>query len=227
MGFLKRIWRSAASETCQPSSATSFDQITPAQLSAHLHADCYGDFALTEAIRPSFDVKITPRAGYRHDKFRDSGSGKDIPVLAAAASREQLFETFIDLLDPLGDRVDVVLESSHNPEVDGHIDMYREDIDLVVLKSLLYDFEELLMKDGYTGIAALRPDVPMEVQFDEHKLLFVYAHDVRPFENVLKGYGLERDDNLELISEGEHLHLTEEQFADQFEELKMRLGVEE
>jgi hypothetical protein len=50
---------------------------------------------------------------------------------------------------------------------------------------------------------------------------------VRPFENVLKGYGLERDDNLELISEGEHLHLTEEQFADQFEELKMRLGVEE
>jgi hypothetical protein len=105
--------------------------------------------------------------------------------------------------------------------------MYREDIDLVVFKSLLYDYEELIMKDGYTGLAALRPDVPMEVQFDEHKLLFVYAKNIRPFERVLQDHGLVRDDKLQLISEGEHLHLTEERFFDQFGEMKMRLGVED
>jgi hypothetical protein len=227
MEFLKRFWRQAAAETCEPSATTSFDQLTPAQLDAHLHVERYGNFLLTEAIRPSFDVKITPRSGYRHDSFQDGGKGKSIPVLAASASRDELFEIFIDLLDPLGDRVDVVLESSHDPEVEGHIDMYREDIDLVVFKSLLYDYEELIMKDGYTGLAALRPDVPMEVQFDEHKLLFVYAKNIRPFERVLQDHGLVRDDKLQLISEGEHLHLTEERFFDQFGEMKMRLGVED
>lgn len=227
MEFLKRFWRQAAAGSCEPSTVTSFEKLSPAQLESHLHVDRYGDFLLTEAIRPSFDVKIEPRAGYRHDSFQDGGKEKNIPVLAAAASREVLFEIFLDLLDPLGDRVDVVLESSHDPEVDGHVDMYREDIDLVVLKSLLYDYEELVLKDGYTGIAALRPDVPMEVQFDEHKLLFVYAKNIRPFERVLRSHGLERDDKLQLISEGEHLHLTEERFLDQFSEMKMRLGVED
>jgi hypothetical protein len=226
MEFLKRFWREAA-ETCQPSSATSFDQVSLEELDAHLSIDRYGEFLLTEAIRPSFDVTIRPRSGYRHDSFEDGGHGKGIPVLAGAASREELFEIFMDLIDPLGERVDVVLESSHDAENEGHVDMYREDIDLVVLKSLLYDYEELLMKDGYTGLAVLRPDVPMEVQFDEHKLLFVYAKNITPFERVLQSYGLERDDQLKLISEGEHLHLTEERFADQFNELKMRMGVEE
>jgi len=227
MEFLKRFWRPAGADTCEPREATTFDTVTPAQLSAHLNVDRYDNFLLTEAIRPSFDVQITPRAGYRHDKFHDGGQGKDIPVLAASASRDQLFEMFMDLIDPLGERVDVVLESSHDPEVDGHVDMYREDIDTVVLKSMLYDFEDLIMKDGYTGLAVLRPDVPMEVQFDEHKLLFVYAKNIRPFERVLLDHGLDRDDSLKLISEGEHLHLTEERFLDQFNEMKMRLGVDE
>jgi hypothetical protein len=228
MGFLKRFWRSVTPPACETyAPASSFDKLTPAQLNAHLHVDRYGDFLLTEAIRPSFDLKITPRAGYRHDRFHDEGMRQDIPVLAAAASRDDLFELFLDLLDPLGEQVDVVLESSHDPDVEGHVDMYRDDMDLVVLKSLLYDYEALVMKDGYTGLAVLRPDVPMEVQFDEHKLLFVYAKNIRPFERVLQRYGLERDDDLRLISEGEHLHLTEEPFADQFAEMKMRLGVED
>jgi hypothetical protein len=226
MEFLKRFWREAA-DTCQPSGATSFDEVSIEQLDAHLSIDRYDKFLLTEAIRPSFDVKIRPRSGYRHDSFEDGCHGKSIPVLAGAASREELFEIFMDLIDPLGERVDVVLESSHDAGSNGHVDMYREDIDLVVLKSLLYDYEELLMKDGYTGLAVLRPDVPMEVQFDEHKLLFVYAKNITPFERVLQSYGLQRDDKLKLISEGEHLHLTEERFADQFNELKMRMGVEE
>jgi hypothetical protein len=67
----------------------------------------------------------------------------------------------------------------------------------------------------------------MEVQFDEHKLLFVYARNIRPYERVLQAHGLRRDDSLRLISEGEHLHLTEERFFDQFQEMKMRLGVED
>jgi hypothetical protein len=226
MGFLQRFLRPTA-VGIRPVRPSTFESLSPAQLESHLDTDRYGDFLLTNAIRPAFDLRVVPRTGYRHDVFQDEQSRQEIPVLAASASRERLFELFLELLDPLGDRVDVVLESSHDPEIQGHVDLYREDIDLVVLKSLLYDFEDLLMQDGYTGIAVLRPDVPMEVQFDEHKLLFVYARNLRPFQRVLREHGIERDDQLQLISEAEHVHLTEEPFVDQFAELKLRIGVED
>ena len=108
-----------------------------------------------------------------------------MPVLAASVSAERLFEVLMDLLDPLGDEVDVVMESSHESEPGAHADLYREHMDTVILKSTLYDFEPLLLHDGCTGLAALNPNGPMEVQFDEHKLLFVYANDLEPFEQIL------------------------------------------
>lgn len=226
MGFLKRLLKPTVTGSHKPRRST-FDSLSPDQLESHLDNDRYGDFRLTGAVRPAFDLTVVPCSGYRHDVFRDEQTRHQIPVLAASASREILFELFMDLLDPIGDRVDVVLESSHDPEIDGHVDLYREDIDLVVLKSLLYDFEDLLTDDGYTGLAVLQPDVPLEVQFDEHKLLFVYASNLRPFERVFREYGIERQSDLPLISEAEHVHLTDERFLDAFDELKMRLGVEE
>jgi hypothetical protein len=75
-------------------------------------------------------------------------------------------------------------------------------------------------------MAALNPSGPMEVQFDEHKLLFVYAHDLQPFEEILRGYGLRRDDTLKFISEAEHLHSTDDVYHEQFEEILYRLGID-
>jgi hypothetical protein len=66
----------------------------------------------------------------------------------------------------------------------------------------------------------------MEVQFDEHKLLFVYAHDLEPFEEVLVQYGLKRDDTLKFISEAEHLHSTDDEHREHFDELMFRLGID-
>ena len=83
-------------------------------------------------------------------------------------------------------------------------------MDLPVLKSNCCDFEELLLNDGCTGIAAMATESPMEVQFDEHKLLVIYAANMQPFARVLREYGVVRDDKLKLITEGEHLHSTDE-----------------
>jgi hypothetical protein len=104
--------------------------------------------------------------------------------------------------------------------------MYREHIDTVILKSNLYDYEELLLNDGCTGLAALNPAGPMEVQFDEHKLLFVYAHDLDAFEAILIEHGLQRDDTLKFISEAEHLHSTDDVYREKFDELRYRLGID-
>ena len=150
-----------------------------------------------------------------------------MPVLACSVSRENLFDLFLTLLEPLGPVVDVVLETSHESESGSHEDLFRERIDLPVLASHLYDFEDLLLNDGCTGVAVIGVNGPMEVQFDEHKLLIVYARDLAPFETILKEAGLARDDSMKLITEGEHLHTTEPHFAADFEQLCYRLGVGE
>src|SRR6185369_6876593 len=120
-----------------------------------------------------------------HDSYRDENTKQNVPVLMGAASRERLFETFMELLDPLGPVVDVVLETSHNYASAGHQDLYREHIDMPILQSILWDFEDLLVNDGCTGIAVLNPQTPQEVQFDEHKLMIVYGRDLRQYERIL------------------------------------------
>ncbi len=201
--------------------------IVNAKMTEHLHVDHYGDFWLTDAIRPSLDRQITPRQGYRLTTYRDAKAGFKVPVLAASISREQLFDVFLDLLDPLGDIVDVVLETSHETEGANHRDLFREEIDLPIMKSYCCDFEDLLLHDGCTGLAALSGAGPMEVQFDEHKLLVVYAADMRPFIEVLKEHGIARDDKMKLITEGEHLHSTDPRYRNEFEQFCHRLGVGE
>jgi len=193
----------------------------------HLRKDRYGDFWLTDAIRPSLHKAVPPRSGYRIETFKDAKAGFQVPVLAAAVSREQLFDVFLDLLDPLGDMVDVVLETSHDTGGSRHQDLYREHIDLPILKSHCCDYEDLLLNDGCTGLAILSSTLPMEVQFDEHKLLVVYAPDMRPFARILSEYGIPRDDKLKLITEGEHLHSTAAKHREEFDQMCYRLGVGE
>ncbi len=197
------------------------------KLASHLKVDQYGAFRLTDAVRPSLDLQVVPQEGYRLDTFRDAAAGLDVPVLAAAVSRERLFDLFRDLLDPLGEVVDVVLETSHDSDGDGHRDLYREQIDMPVLDSYFCDYEDLLLNDGCTGVAVIAHERPMEVQFDEHKLLVVYAHDLRPFVAIMERHGIRRDDRMKLITEGEHLHSTDPRHQATFEQFCFRLGVGE
>lgn len=154
------------------------------KFAAHLRVDRYGDFQLTAAIRPALHVPVVPREGYRRDVYRDATAQLKVPVLAAAVSREKLFDVFLELLGPLGGAVDVVLETSHRTEGAAHRDLIREHIDLPVLMSHFCDFEELLLNDGCAGVAVISTTEPMEVQFDEHKLLVVYARELTPFESA-------------------------------------------
>ena len=226
MGFLKKFFRNVFRDGVPSVSTSSFEQLSEEELEAHLGVARYGNFTLTGAVRPSYDLQVVPSQGYRHDFYQDEQSKTRVPVIMAAASKERLFDVFMDMLDPLGCEVDVVLETSHNRRNKGHVDLYREHIDLPVLKSILYDYEDLLLNDGCTGIAVLNPHVPLEVQFDEHKLLIAYGSELREFENVLGEQRVQRNDNIKFITEAEHVHSSSDHYLDQFEELKMRLGMD-
>jgi len=226
MGFLKRFFRNVFREGSMPTGTSSFEHLSEEELEAHLGVAKYGNFMLTEAVRPSYDLQVVPRQGYRHDCYHDEQSHTSVPVLMAAASSEHLFDSFMDLLDPLGNVVDVVLETSHTRDSNGHTDLYREHIDLPVLKSILWEFEDLLLNDGCTGMAVLNPGIPQEIQFDEHKLLIVYGEKLEPFEEVLGGRTIRCDDEMKFVTEAEHVHSSSDHYSRQFDELKMRLGMD-
>jgi hypothetical protein len=233
MGFLKRFFSNVFEEeqarlagSKSASASGSFAQLSEEELESHLRVSKYGNFELSEAIRPSHNLEIVPSAGFRHDVYRDEQSRSNVPVLMAAVSKEQMIETFISLIQPLGEVVDVVLETSHGQAKRGHTDLYREYIDMPILESTLWDFEDLLANDGCTGIAVLNPNVPQEVQLDEHKLLIVYGSDLKAYESLLVDARVPCREDMRFITEAEHVHSTSERYVQEFEELKMRLGMD-
>lgn len=211
------------------SMALTYHQGGPVQtrnLSAHLLRDQYGDFRLTDAIRPSVDLQVVPRQGYRVEHIREEGI--DAKMLAAAVSRENLFETFLSMLRPLGQVVDVVLETSHEAKNEEDFrDLWREGIDLPVLMSYFCEHEELLMNDGCTGLAVLNPKRTAEVVWDEHKLIFVHAPKLGRFRKILEDVGVQRDQDLHFITEAEHLHSTHPRYQREFEQMCNHIGVGE
>ncbi len=227
MGFLKKFFRNAFRDGSVPVGTSSFARLTEDEIEAHLGIARYGSFMLTDAVRPSYDLQVVPSEGYRHDCYRDEKNRTSIPVLMASVSREHLFDVFMELLDPLGAVVDVVLETSHDPSTRGHNDLYRDHIDMPVLKSILWEFEDLLVDDGCAGVAVLNPEVPLEVQFDEHKLLIVYGSRLEPFESVLHEHGVACNESMHFITEAEHVHSSSDVFARRFEQLKTRLGIDD
>jgi hypothetical protein len=227
MGFLKRFFRNVFREGAMPAGTSSFEHLNEEELEAHLGVSRYGNFALTDAIRPSYDLQVVPTQGYRHDSYHDEQNHANVPVLMVAVSGEKVFEVFLELMDPLGFTVDAVLETSHNRDNNnGHSDLYREHIDLPVLKSTLYEYEDLLTNDGCTGLAVLNPGIPQEIQFDEHKLLIVYGENLEEFEDILRNNGVECNDQMKFITEAEHVHSSSDAYSRQFEELKTRLGMD-
>ena len=99
MGFLKRFFRNVFRDGAPLAHNSSFERLTEEELEAHLGVVRYGDFVLTDAVRPSYDLQVIPSQGYRHDTYRDEESHVSVPVIMASASHERLFDLFLDLLD--------------------------------------------------------------------------------------------------------------------------------
>ncbi len=228
MGFLQQFFKSVFEETPNVGAESkTYDQANKQELMRHLSTSRYGDFELTEAVRPALDLKIRPTQGYRHDYYVDEETKARVPVIMASVSKELLFPVFMQLVNRLGSTVDVVLETSHNHESTGHTDLYREQIDLPVLTSVLWEYEELLTNDGCTGIAVLNPKTPQEIQLDEHKLLIIYGSPLEPFEHVLEQNGIHCNEHIHFITEAEHVHSSSDTLFRQFGQLQTELGLDQ
>ena len=224
MSFSNRIRDSFDNFPAQPEN--SFETVDDNQLAAHLQVSQYDSFQLTDAVRPAMDLKIKPSQGYRHDTYVDDESESQVPVVMASVSRERLFPLFMQLIQKLGTSVDVVLESSHNRHAGQHMDFYREHIDMPVLTSILWDYEDLLLNDGCTGIAVLNPNTPQEIQFEEHKLLIVYGSPLEQFEFLMESNGVVENQKIKFITEAEHVHSSSDEYLERFQQLRTDLGLD-
>lgn len=237
MGTLKRFYRNLLQNRVAFVSGTNEDRIHTLELESHLATVTYGNFTLTDAIRPSLDLTIIPEQGYKYDTlqlgigdvslFRRVRSRWVMPILVASISLERLFETFLDLLNPLGNSVNIVLETSHHHSGAFRTGLHREHIDLPVLKSFLYDHEDLLLNDGCTGVSISAPRSSTVVKFDEHKLIFVYAQLLLPFETILRRHNILKNETMPLLMDAEHVHITRDEYFQQFRTLQMSLGMDE
>jgi hypothetical protein len=192
----------------------------PLKQSPHNAVVCWPD-----AVRPSPEVRIRQIAGYRPDIYYNPMNNRRLPALAVAADRSVIFELFLALLEPLGPTVDVILETSHFRTDGKHRDYRRLGVDRAVLSSYLCEFEDVITDDGCTGVAVISPRGPLEVQFDEHKTIVVFAPRRRRFRNICRRFGLHRCDDLVLVSEVRHVHRSNPEFAMMFRDLTVRLAM--
>src|SRR4029078_4381420 len=58
MSFLQRFLKNTYRDGHTPKDQSSFRDLTKDQLEAHLNIKRYGNFVLTEAVRPSYDLQI-------------------------------------------------------------------------------------------------------------------------------------------------------------------------
>lgn len=209
--------------------APSFEHVNQQDLEKHLQRANYGRFWLTDAIRPSYELNVIPTQGFRHDTVPepDESVSLPMPVLMASVSAPRLFDAFLDLLDPLGDTVDVILESSHGKsKMKNRQFLYRDDIDMPVLKSTLMQHEYMILNDGCTGISVINSQSQYEVRLDEHKLLLIYARKLTPFEGILIDNYVDCNEQIQFVTEAEHVHCSTVKFAEEFGELMYDLGAE-
>lgn len=225
MGLVKKFFRSILVES-DPWQDRLSERVPIIEVESHLAVARYGDFRLTNAVRPAMGLPIVPEQGFRRDRYLDLKRRLAIPVLICSISAERLFDTLLDLLNPLGEVVDVVLETSHHQTQGMHRDFLRRGIDLPILKSILCDYEEILLHDGCVGLAVIHQTAPIEIQLDEHKIITIYAHELEPFERILRQHNVRHKSQMRTLPEAEHIHSSHDLFEPQFVGLKTSLGGE-
>ena len=83
MSYLNRFFQEVFDNNPLPSTGSSFDQATDAEMAAHLQMDQYDSFQLTDAIRPAMDLKIKPSQG------RAGGAPLCLLLLLLASKQQQ------------------------------------------------------------------------------------------------------------------------------------------
>ncbi len=151
-----------------------------------------------------------------------------MPIYSIAVEQARAFDLFTDLLEPLGEELSVVLESTHDSTVSNRSrDYWSVGHDAISLQSALVDYEDLLTKDGCTGLSILDENQHCEVMYTEDKSLHCYGTPgiMGKFQRILHRHNvLHRPEMKMLFDQVAHIHRTTVEYCDRFHELVERVG---
>ena len=186
----------------------------------------YGDFRLTKAVRPLSGLGFVPQEGYTWEEFHHERTNDRVEGIKVALSAEKIVDALDSLiaLFEVGETLDVEVTSSHaNREHSSH----RSEIDAVVLRTVLTEFEDPILNDGCLGlIFSCDRGYSTQIELDEDKILKISSDDTEYLSRVvayLNHLGVRECPDLRYIDEASRVHETSDQYSLSFHHLATQL----
>lgn len=179
--------------------------ITKDQFEASCRDSRYGNFILTDAIRP---LSILPMSGYKFSFAIGTEADPEelVPLMSAAVSAEKVFRVFMECLDLSEDIVSLNVRFCDMNDVTHSY--LREDMLLSELKPMLSYFKKMITHDGFVTLAVVSDDI-YAVSIDDHKIIRIYGETIfEQFEDVMNRNDIYENQSLQFVDDGEHLHFS-------------------
>lgn len=161
--------------------------------------------------------------GYRIEEYAldDNEWGVHIPRITISSSSDKTFHLFICFLKLFKKMVKVSLKRYYSRN-QKHQKFSISNIDPILLRSLLWDYENFLTSDGCAGIAVSNRKTGLTVILNEHKYLVIYNWIIfkKNILAILENNGIRRKQNSRLVCEMKHCHCSLRNFQEQLKELR-------
>jgi hypothetical protein len=185
----------------------------------------FGEFTLAPAVVFFKDGDVVPSKGYKIDKLPISNGITPPFRMLISASAEDLLDIFDDFIALLGENCSVAVEDFRTNTGD-RVDYFAFYKETFIVRSILLDFDDLLLNDGFVGLSIWNEIAQAEVQLTMHKILQVYAKNIVPFQQTLTGYGIPENPDLRFFFEDFYMLVSTHAGDSAVEELKDRLCID-
>lgn len=178
-------------------------------LSLWRNRNVYGNFMLTDAVRPVnhyglFSQKaVIPREGFGVTKCYTGADYIPLPAMRIAITAEAVADLFTELVNVLGPEQTVTTYNHPDPNPNKHTAKQMEtmnDVSPRQLSKIVHMYSDFIVNDGMLTLETTIPDYCVRLARD--KSILLYGLSLNPFQQVLSNFGLRKMDNFRTILDG-------------------------
>lgn len=173
--------------------------------------------------------------GFMADTYFHDNPDLQTPVLAISLEADRLLKIFyglIDLIKTEGTKdFEVFLDSYYHQRFANQVlseskDYYQYTLQADKIKSILQPFNDLLLKDGRTGITVVNKRENIKIRLTDDKEIFVYSTNQKMLDMCkkhLEKMKVPRKDNIVRVVDLNHSHFSNSHLRSNFDYLKQIL----
>lgn len=109
----------------------------------------------------------------------------------------------------------------------GQIDNLAHNIDNFLVRSILIDFEDLLLRNGLIGFAVANHQDGTEIMLTFHKTIVITCYNVSRFIDILNDHGIFEEEDIKFSFEGISLLGGKKEDDDRIEKFKNTLNIDD